>query len=367
MESIPSIPSVQPAVTKVSLAQRTLLVLEDYLHKGVWGEVVPSERKLAETLQVSRMTLRQALSELERRGWITSGRGRRRRILKLSPSTAKLRKLIVLLTPLPLHLMEPQMMLLIHHLTEHLLKKGLHLEVEARPSCFSRNPEKALTTLASELRPSGWIVFRGNQPMQEWFRHSGHPFVLIGSLFVRNSPSFGSEHFAIGAHAAAQFQRLGHQHCVLIAPHHETRALSDESLIRGFQNAQLSSRVIAHDRTRRGILRSLEITLSLSPKITALFTIGGQYSMTLLTALLDHGIAVPERMSLLAMGDDPAFQYLVPTPAHYTFSMEKAARLLFRLICRVVLEGDRSRNHIEMIPDFVPGESLAMAPTNILI
>lgn len=362
MERKSSPSSAPPPVCRDSLAHRALSILEDYLRKGLWGDLLPGERKLAETLQVSRMTLRQALGELERRGWITSGRGKRRRILGPPRRSSKPRHFIILLTPVPLQAMEPQMMLLIHHLTESLLKKGLHLEIEPRPSCFTRNPERALTALAGELRPSGWILFRGNQPAQEWFRHSGLPFVIVGSLFVRDSPSFGSEHAAIGAHAAAQFYRLGHRHSAIIAPRHETMAFGDEALIRGFEQGRLSSRVILHDRTRKGILQSLETALSLAPRITAFFTIGGQYSVTLLSALLHHGIAVPAEASLVAMGDDPAFPYLVPSPAHYTFSMEKAARLLFRLICRVILEGDRSRSHIGMLPDFVRGESLSTAP-----
>lgn len=357
-----SLSFILPTVSRDSLSRRTLWILEDYLRRGVWGDFLPSERKLAETLQVSRMTLRQALSELERHGWITSGRGKRRRILGPSRSSSTPRRVIVLLTPLPLRALEPQMILLIHLLTESLLKKGLYLEVEARPSCFTRNPGKALASLADEIQPAGWIVFRGNQPVQEWFLCSGLPFVIVGSLFISNSPSFGSEHFAIGTHAAAQFYRFGHRHSAIIAPRHETVALSDENLIRGFKQAGLSCRMVVHDRTRKGILQSLETVLSISPKITGILTIGGQYSVTLLSALLHYGVAVPRDVSLVAMGNDPAFQYLVPSLAYYSFSIEKAAKVLFRLICRVVLEGNRSRSHIEIVPDFVRGESLNIAP-----
>lgn len=350
--------SEQLAVSRDSLARRTLAVLEESLRSGRWGEVLPGERKLSETLQISRMTLRQALAELERRGWITSGRGKRRRILDPTLRETRPGRSIVFLAPVPVHEMEPQLMLLIHHLSESLQRKGLHLEIEARPSCFTRRPERALQAIAAELRPAGWVLFRGNQAAQEWFRKADLPFVILGSTFVHGSPSFGSEHIAIGSHAAGQFLRVGHRHGVIIAPRHETAALTDEELVRGFQRAGFTSRGIFHDRTRRGILQALDKALVMRPRVSAIFTIGGQYSVTLLSALLNHGIAVPKEISLIAMGDDPAFRYLVPAPAHYTFSMEKGARMLFRLICRVVLQGDRSRSRIELLPDFIRGDSL---------
>ncbi len=346
------------AVSRESLARRALSVLEERLRSGEWVGVLPGERKLAEALQVSRMTLRQALEELERRGWVTSGRGRRRRILHKARPRPRMEHRVVFLSPVPVEELEPQLLLLIHHLTEALQKRGVALELEARPSCFSRRPDRALAALAHELAPTGWILFRGNQPAQEWFRREGGAFVTVGSTFVPGAPSFSSEHLAVAGHAAAQFLRLGHQHGAIIAPRHETVALSDEALARGFAQVGFSCRALFHDRTRRGILKTLDAALALRPRVSALFTIGGQYSVTLLSGLLQRGIRVPEELSLIAMGNDPAFPYLVPTPAHYEFSVAKAARLLFRLVCRVVLEGDRSRSQIQLLPDFIAGESL---------
>lgn len=52
--------------------------LKDRIKRGEWAQTgqLPSEAKLAETYAVSRITLRQALAELEKDGWIKKSRGR---------------------------------------------------------------------------------------------------------------------------------------------------------------------------------------------------------------------------------------------------------------------------------------------------
>lgn len=345
------------------LAWRALAVLEESLRNGQWGNTLPSERKLCEILNISRMTLRQALAELERRGAITSGRGKRRRILGYSGGKADQTHNIVFLSPVHLEEMDSQLVLLIHRLSENLHQIGVKLEVEVRPSCFTRQPERALQAVTSEYGATGWILFRGNRAGQEWFRNSGLPFIVLGSTFINNTPSIGSEHLAIGTHAAGQFLRLRHQHGVIIAPRHEPGALTDDDLAYGFQRVGLTFRCVFHDRSRTSLLHALEKVLAIRPHVTAIFAIGGQYSVTLLSALLSKGIRVPEDISFIVMGRDPAFSYLVPAPTHYTLSMEKGVRMLFRLVCRVILEGDRSLGRIELLPDFVPGETLGVCTT----
>src|SRR3954464_12110852 len=64
--------SVQPKVTKQSAARQQVLELIQRL--GV-GTAIPSERQLSADLGVSRLTLRAALDELAREGYLVRRRG----------------------------------------------------------------------------------------------------------------------------------------------------------------------------------------------------------------------------------------------------------------------------------------------------
>ena len=63
----------------VSLAAQVADALRDKIRSQTWTEWLPSERTLAETLQVSRKTLRKALAQLQREGTVevVSGLGHR--------------------------------------------------------------------------------------------------------------------------------------------------------------------------------------------------------------------------------------------------------------------------------------------------
>ena len=67
---------------RLSLVAQTVQCLREGMSSGHWTERLPGERELSEQLQVSRRTLRAALAELQRQGWLDASRRRRRRIRK---------------------------------------------------------------------------------------------------------------------------------------------------------------------------------------------------------------------------------------------------------------------------------------------
>src|SRR5690606_14843251 len=62
----------------VPLYQQLKLLLADRIQRGVWkpGELIPGEHELQAIHRLSRTTVRQALQELEREGYVTRHRGR---------------------------------------------------------------------------------------------------------------------------------------------------------------------------------------------------------------------------------------------------------------------------------------------------
>src|SRR5688500_6097756 len=70
------------ACRKMSLPDTVAATLSQALESGRWTGELPSERKLCEILQVSRVSLRPALQQLERLGWLRTEPGRRRVVVR---------------------------------------------------------------------------------------------------------------------------------------------------------------------------------------------------------------------------------------------------------------------------------------------
>jgi DNA-binding FadR family transcriptional regulator len=70
---------------RVSLAAQATDALRQAIISGNWSDFLPSERRLCELLQVSRPTIRKALSQLAQDGVIAIHQGRRNRLLGAPP------------------------------------------------------------------------------------------------------------------------------------------------------------------------------------------------------------------------------------------------------------------------------------------
>ena len=87
------VPSASAALIlprRLSLVDQTVRSLRDGISSGHWQSHLPGERELCEYLQIGRNTLRAALQELERSGWLEVLHGQRRRIIP-QPAGARAR------------------------------------------------------------------------------------------------------------------------------------------------------------------------------------------------------------------------------------------------------------------------------------
>ena len=69
-------------IKRQPLAARVAKELEEEIKRGTWKDILPSEHKLSAELGVSRTTLRNALSCLEKEGWLKIHQGSPTQILK---------------------------------------------------------------------------------------------------------------------------------------------------------------------------------------------------------------------------------------------------------------------------------------------
>src|ERR1017187_7829800 len=114
---------------RLSLPAQTVAILKEEIQAGRWCKWMPGEYELCRQLRVGRQTLRAALVQLQKEGWVRSRQGKRRQIVArqgwLAPAASGL---VVLLTPNPMQLLRPFTVLWTNELREHLAEAGYNLE-----------------------------------------------------------------------------------------------------------------------------------------------------------------------------------------------------------------------------------------------
>ncbi|MBI4622325.1 MAG: substrate-binding domain-containing protein [Verrucomicrobia bacterium] len=362
-----AIASADLVCRKISLPATVAQAMIRALQTGQWTGELPGERKLCELLQVSRVTLRPALRQLEREGWLRTVPGQRRAVvaeIKTVPASAPSGK-IILISPLPLHEIEPFVLLGIDNLRELLARRHMLLETETRPECYGHSPAGALERLCREFRPDVWLLWRSTRAMQEWFQGQKHRHVVLGSVFQRDSsPSVDIDHVATAHHAATTFGRMGHRRIAVIVA--DSTLAGDLRSVEGFcagadeyRPGPLRAETVRHDGTAAGVVRSVDRVLGLVPRPTGIFSAGGRQTIAIMTRLLQLGIRIPQEMSVISRDDDYALDFVTPAPGRYYRPPIKFARGVFRQIERQLTSSSQEPRAFSIFPDFLPKETLA--------
>jgi len=167
---------------RTSLVGQTVVILRDGIKAGLWKDFLPGELALCERMQVSRVTLRAALDQLQREGWVRGGQGRRRQIVaKRTPRVQPRSDLVIVLSPVRPQDMSGSVIFWVDALRDHLTDAGYRLEIHANQACYSRRPDQALESLLHTSRAAGWVLYLSTQPLQSWFSERGLLCVISGS------------------------------------------------------------------------------------------------------------------------------------------------------------------------------------------
>lgn len=350
----------------IQVAQR----LAAEIQKGTWGEWLPGERTLTQTLQTSRKTLRKALAQLHREGAIETQRGCGHKILaahRRRKAEAASDLSVGLITPETLEHLRPYTALWVDELRTLLFENGVRLTSFSGQRFFSSRPEKALARLVKQNPQSCWVLAHSNEHHQRWFYDRGIPCVVAGSAHSGLPlPSVDLDHFAVCRHAAGEMLRLGHRKVALLSKR-SSRAGDLESE-RGFEEGVRTSRhpdaeslIVRHDGTVDGAYRALNSLFNLATPPTAVLVAQSAFYLTTVAFLGERGLRVPGRVSLVSRDDDTFLAYLKPSPARYSCNPKTFAK---RLLLQVQLsfEGDTGGHTIHRIePKFIAGGSLVAA------
>jgi DNA-binding LacI/PurR family transcriptional regulator len=349
---------------KMSLVAQTAAVLKDEIRAGRWLKELPGEHDLRSVLHVGRVTLRSALTQLQREGWVRASQGRRRQIVRQTQPAGIVRSdRVVLLTPLALPELQPPTILWIDSLREHLSAAGYRLEVHNHRDCYSGRPERALESLAQRTQAAGWVLSQSTAPMQRWFAQRGLPCVITGSRHEGVLlPSVDRDHRAVTRHAAGVFLARGYHRLVflglppVLAGDRESEAGFREGVQKGSSGAR--SWAVYHSGTVADLCTKIEVLLQRPQPPQAFLVTRSHHALTTLTYLMSLGLHLPRDAALISRDDAPFLESAVPSIARYSLNPVVAARAISNLVVATVRGGVAATKEHRMMPRFIPGQTL---------
>lgn len=351
---------------RVSLVTQTVGLLRDGITTGVWGKRLPGEVSLCNELQISRVTLRAALKQLEREGWFTSGRGRRREIISGKPTVAAApaKSTVVLLSPIPPNTIPANVILQLFALRERLSAVGCKLEIVTNSACFSRRPNRALASLHRDFQAACYILYLSTEAMQKWFSDGKINCMVAGSCHpLVKLPSIDIDYAAVCHHAVGRFAAAGRKRLALLMPRSDQAGNIESE--NGFLSAgkkatqrQVHAFVVNHDGTVGSICRTIDRLIGGPEPYNGLLIAKPSHVITAISHLLRRGIRIPQDISVISRDDDLILDNLVPAVDRYQTDPMKFGRKVARTIIDTVESGSLQYRSQRIIPTFMPGQTL---------
>jgi DNA-binding LacI/PurR family transcriptional regulator len=349
---------------RLSLVAQTVATLKEHIASTTPGETLPSERELCTQLRVSRMTLRAALARVADEGLIRGGKGRRHVIAAIGPGRHfTTSRNVVILSPVPLHAVDPRVLFWIDELREVLVKEDYALDFINQRSCYTEKPEHALAELTARLRPAAWLLYLSTHVMQLWFSGRGLPAVIPGSRYQDvHLPSVDVDYRATCRHAVGRFLAKGHRCLALLNPRSVAGGDLESEL--GFREAgeaaggEIETIVAQHDGTVSGICTRLDRLLERKQRPTAFLVSRPAHALTALGHLVQRGIRFPKEAALIARDHDSFLAHAVPSVARYQADPVLFAHKLSRAVLEMASGGDARPREYRIIPRLLSGETL---------
>lgn len=367
---------IKPPAAMIKLPKRTSLVSQtaDALRQGItageWTDVLPGERLLAQELQVSRPTVRAALSILEREGMLKSARGIGRRIgIHREAETPVQKESVVVLSAVPAHLMPPASLFYLNELRNALQSARLRLDIVVEPALIRQNPRQALSRLTARTDVLCWVLTAPSEAVQKWFGDRALPVLAAGSCAENvRLPFLDLDYRAVCRHAAGIFLRNGHERlCLFLAESPaEADRLSERGFLEGierFGRGKAHGTVQRHDGTREGICRKLDDLLHAAEPPTAILGCRPLHVLTAVTHLANRGLLPPNGRgpSFISRDSDTFLRHVTPEISRYTFRRRSFAKRLSRLTLQLANNRSLPPHPFLLMPEYLPGQTVRKA------
>ncbi len=342
------------------------------IRAGEWKDALPGERELCLRYQVSRPSLRQALAQLEKEGWIRTlprkGRTIRRPAAPKGPPGVT-RQRIVFLSAYPFKELEPFVVTGIASLRQITTDAGYFLELMAAPDLTREHVTKHLETMVASHPSAGWILYRVPQKIQAWFADRKVPTVIMGTSYPNISlPFVDLDYRAISRHAAGLLLGKGHRPeriCLLLSGEHLAGIAASQE---GFREAVGGSggpdpRIVTFT-DRDDLIRQVALLFGQQRAPTGLIVQRPVYALRVMGFLMARlKKMLPQDVSLIALDDDPSLRYAFPDVARYTKNTERFTHKLWKVLLQSIQGTLTPAGRANLLmPDLIFGETVGPPP-----
>ncbi|MEJ1973043.1 MAG: LacI family DNA-binding transcriptional regulator [Lacunisphaera sp.] len=214
-------------------------------------------------------------------------------------------------------------------------------------------------------QPAGcWLLANSTEATQQWFTDQALPCVIAGSCHPGiDLPHADLDHYALCRHAAGVLLGAGHR-CVALLNERSGRAGDVESEagfiagVRESPHADAVPVVIHHEHSPESLSRALDRLLAMPHPPTALLVSNGASYLTVVSALAQRKLRVPQDVSVVSRDDEPFLRFLVPAPAHYAANPHVFARRLLKPLLQSLGGEAVVPRSTRILPTYARGGSL---------
>src|SRR5437868_932237 len=328
---------------KISLITQTQAVLIEGMRQRRWQHELPGERILSSELRISRWTLRAALAELSRLGYLNIAQGRPCAITPLALQAKQRRpsmRKVALIVPAPLSKLRLFVSLWVDELRIILNAQGIEFSVLDAPKAYRPNPDHALESIVDKHPFHDWVLMLSTRAMQEWFQTRSEFALVAGTRFEGiHLPAVDIASHAVGVHAAHTLLGLGHRRMALFIPRIANAGVlaAETGLRQAISRAKYADAhitVVACDEEPTDVCRTVDRLLAEASRPTVLIGARAAATLTAFSHVTRLGLRVPHNVSLLSIEWEGFLDMVVPRIAHYRFSPAQFARHMSRGILR---------------------------------
>lgn len=309
------------------------------------NEKLRTEKELMEQYQVSRQTVRHALSLLEAEGYVRSRQGSGTFVLPRKRAVVNSSKQIALLLTYISDYIFPS---IIRGIESVLSQKGYTLLLKATGN--SMDQEREILTALMESPPCALIV-DGNKtalpnPNLSYYRQlqaMGVPIIFIHATYpeLTDIPKIATNDKAGGRMAVDYLAKKGHSQ---IAGIFKSTDFQGIQRFTGFMEGMLANRLSFSDKhliwfqdnDQMQVLLGSSKTLQYFDNCTGVVCYNDQIALDVIRFLTKYGIRVPEDVSVISFDDSSLAQYSHPNITSFSHPKDKLGIVAAKTIIQMI-------------------------------